>query len=366
MVAQEYTRPEVKEYGKNTSEFLENYEKAFDDLLKEKYLPPGMAVTLISNLNLLSRDMPARVFRNIDYARGFEVPEDRKVFAAAYKRIKSGKVIIEKPVMKKAGEFTLNHNFVRGLRPIREARRSNVSLKEPPNKNKFNYSTQLCDYEVFETQKDENGLEVELLQNRYPFAPFHFLWVPERKKVHGQFIDLPEDEKILQAAVNFICNKGYGPSVRLCYNSLGAHASVNHLHFQGFFNSKTQNLPIDKYIKKGEIESDKFYFKGSRWIPRKNLEQGLIDNISEMNQRWENGEKIAYSFYLTPQGATFFPRKHQGDKKYFQNLVKADFSTGFAFYEMLGEILPKRAEAMEKPKEAESKIKKSFELLALP
>ena len=42
---------------------------------------------------------------------------------------------------------------------------------------------------------------------------------------------------------------------------------------------------------------------------------------------------------MTPKGILAFPRKHQGDSDYFKLLQKASFTTGYAFFEMLGEVI---------------------------
>lgn len=43
----------------------------------------------------------------------------------------------------------------------------------------------------------------------------------------------------------------FGRSMRLGYNSLGAHASLNHLHFQGFFIDTEDNWqpPLEEELK---------------------------------------------------------------------------------------------------------------------
>ena len=39
------------------------------------------------------------------------------------------------------------------------------------------------------------------------------------------------DQRSMQLALNF-CHESNNPYFRLCYNSLGAFGTVNHLHFQ--------------------------------------------------------------------------------------------------------------------------------------
>ena len=171
--------------------------------------------------------------------------------------------------------------------------------------------------------------------------------VPNRGSEHNQFLDPDKDKEIIESAWKFVHDKGLGQGIRLCFNSLGAHASVNDLHFQCFFLAKEWELPIENYFSNGDFKKDELYMKGVSFIPEGNAVNGLVDFISRVNKRHDNEEKIAYCFYMAPKGIVCFPRKHQSDPDYFKLLGKVSdpdvISTGFAFYEMLGEILtPKK------------------------
>jgi hypothetical protein len=364
----------VREKGPNTDEFLERYEQNLLKIYETDKIFPGMAITLASNLNLFGEPMQARVLSNIDQNRNFETENDRLIYNEFNNRKKDGTITFPTPTRTQIGEFTLLFNFIRGLRPFREAERKDVKLDEKPHPDKFNYSIPECDPEVFHTEKLGRG-NVDFLYNRYPFAPYHFLWIPERKKALPQFIDDKKDEEIIESLVELVTEGGLG-SVRAAYNSLGAHASVNNLHKQMFFLTKDWEPPIERHIRNKTIGEEQFYFKGARWIPKNDLVRGLLENIAEINDRYYRGdENVAYSFYVTPEGGVFFPRKNQGDHTYFLRLKDArmgkdrpKLTTGFAFYEMLGEILCPSIyafTAFDDPKKAEQKVKGLNEALKL-
>lgn len=180
------------------------------------------------------------------------------------------------------------------------------------------------------------------------------MWVPNRKKSgHNQYLDTDKDEYLIEAAWDFVREQGLGKGIRLCYNSNGAHASVNHLHFQGFFLTQDWEPPFETIIREyrtNKVKTDNlsgtidYYFKGTRWISGSDGVDGLKEFIDEMNRRYASGEKVAFNLCIAPEGIACFPRKHQGDEKYFELLQRSPFTTGYAFFEMLGEIISPTAD----------------------
>lgn len=354
--------------------FASDFESGLREIVSSrKGQCPGMAITAISNLSILGVDMPACVFNTLDYSLGFEVPGDAEIFMEAFKRIDSlGFVRIERPERQKVGEFVFQYNLVRGFRPKRNARVSDVALDAKFDPIGFHYGKKEADPEVFATNKESQDLNMDFLYNRYAFAPYHFLLVPNRGSGHNQFIDSDKDREIIDSSWQLVHDKGLGNGIRLCYNSLGAHASVNHLHFQGFFLVDDWDLPIDKYLNNGNFKQDNFYMKGASFIPEGDAVKGLVKFIQEMNDGYRKGEKLSYSYYMTPKGIMCFPRKHQGDSLYRGLLGDVEspeaISTGFAFYELLGEILtPRRVEFEDEDSKdiAEQRTRKIFSALEL-
>lgn len=386
----------LKDNTQETKKFIELFQGRLEELINTDNLPPGMAIAILANLNFHGQDMPASVFRRLNYDKGWETPEDPIILAEAKKRIKDGKVIIDKTTRTPIGEFQLQYNFVRGFRPKREARRTDIPLDLPFDPKKFNYGFDVVDPEVFiEGVKYDKNLTVDFVFNRYPFAPYHFLWVPNRKNgEHNQYIDAEENGYLIEAAWDFVTNQGFGKGIRLCYNSNGAHASVNHFHLQGFFLTQDWEPPFEKVIKRYRQDSIKgigeikyvqtpegeavgvkkihrqsiapsctidCYFPGTRWISASDGVNGLKKFVDEMNQKYANGEKIAFNFCMAPEGIACFPRKHQGNEKYFQLLQKSPFTTGYAFFEMLGEIISPTADVPV----TENQIRELYNVLSL-
>jgi len=315
-----------------------NFIGKLDEISTTKKLHPGMMITLLANYNFHDKDMPAYVFNNIDFTKEWETPEDPEIAAQAVRRIKNGKVHIERTVREDIGIYKLQYNEVRGYRPKRHATANTIAIDQPFDKNKFHLGKKEVEPGIFQSE-DMNGIKMDFIINRYPFAPYHFLLVPERKKNHNQYLDPKNDRHILDASWSLV--KELGKGAMLGYNANGAHASVNQLHFQGFMYLRSWQLPIEKTLMNMDLKRsqplDK-YLPGGRWISKTDGIDGLCDAIAEMNARSKK-EHLSYNFSLKPQGIAFFPRRHQSHPEYLTVLQKTDFTTGLAFFEMHGEII---------------------------
>jgi diadenosine tetraphosphate (Ap4A) HIT family hydrolase len=117
-----------------------------------------------------------------------------------------------------------------------EARVSGIS--QPFDATGFHFNKPFLAKEVL-WQGELAGLATRLLYNKFPFAPWHGLLVPEPEQQRPQLLT-PETHgwawQVAQDASTAI------PGFGLAYNSYGAYASVNHLHFQTFV--RDQPLPL--------------------------------------------------------------------------------------------------------------------------
>uniref|UniRef100_A0A7S4T5W8 GDP-D-glucose phosphorylase 1 n=1 Tax=Alexandrium monilatum TaxID=311494 RepID=A0A7S4T5W8_9DINO len=89
---------------------------------------------------------------------------------------------------------------------------------------------------------EEGGRSVELpahsvLVNVAPFCAFHFVLATDLAELQPQVLT----ERSLRVALGFV--RHFSRFLRLTYNSLGAGASVNHLHWQGMY--FREPLPIE-------------------------------------------------------------------------------------------------------------------------
>ncbi|MDO8535618.1 MAG: SpoIIE family protein phosphatase [Candidatus Omnitrophota bacterium] len=88
-----------------------------------------------------------------------------------------------------------------------------------------------------------DGAQISVCINYAPVLPYHFLLVPSFSLEKPQFIDREALWQVFK-----VIDMSNDPNLRMGFNSRGARASINHLHFQGAY---TENgLPIEQSGKK--------------------------------------------------------------------------------------------------------------------
>jgi hypothetical protein len=131
-------------------------------------------------------------------------------------------------VNRRAGPWDLMFNPIRALRPPRISGTSFAGLLRAFDPAGFHFNKPFLAREIF-WEGEVAGKTARLLYNKFPFARLHGLLVPEPQRGMPQFLT-PE----LHGWAWELCAQSGVPSLCLGYNSYGAGASVNHLHFQSF------------------------------------------------------------------------------------------------------------------------------------
>lgn len=127
-----------------------------------------------------------------------------------------------------AGPWSVMFNPIRALRPPRNSGVKFESLLSPFDRAGFHFNRPFLDREIV-WEGELAGRPVRMLYNKFPFARLHGLLVPDALRETPQFLS-PE----LHIWAWDICAESGVPGLCLGYNSYGAGASVNHLHFQSF------------------------------------------------------------------------------------------------------------------------------------
>jgi diadenosine tetraphosphate (Ap4A) HIT family hydrolase len=218
---------------------------------------------------------------------------------------------------RREGVWELQFNHIRAFRPSRMAESVVTGLHRPFNPSGFHFNKPFLRKEVF-WAGDLLGLEVDLLYNKFPFAPLHGLLVPERHSREPQYLSHPYHLYVwalTQAMAEYL------PGIGFAYNSYGAYASVNHLHFQMFVRDDPLPLAHAQWRHNGGTEAyptncEVYEGSGEAW---KRLEELHRDEIS-------------YNLIYLPGRLYCLPRKTQG------NYAHAPWTSGFAWYEAAGGI----------------------------
>jgi len=129
---------------------------------------------------------------------------------------------------RRAGPWQVAFNPVRALRPPRNSGAAFKGLLCPFDGGGFHFNKPFLMKEVL-WEGELAGRHVRMLYNKFPFARLHGLLVPEPLREAPQFLTAESHAWAWE-----VCATAAAPGLCLGYNSYGAGASVNHLHFQSF------------------------------------------------------------------------------------------------------------------------------------
>lgn len=221
--------------------------------------------------------------------------------------------------LRNESQWQCQFNHIRSFRPRRISSFHNDNeITAPYDKYTFNFNKPFMAKECF-WQGDLNGKQLDLFYNKYPFTDLHGIFVPEREACHPQLLTLDMHSYIWSIAEQL---SGALPGAGFGYNSYGAYASVNHLHFQMFI--EPQGLPVT---------ADTWqHNEGSEQYP---LQIHRLDNVKNA---WDIISKLhdsrqPYNLLYTAGSVYIIPRKVQGTVKV------PIWSSGFTWYELCGAML---------------------------
>jgi len=150
---------------------------------------------------------------------------------------------------RRAGPWEVMFNPLRALRPPRISCQKFEGLLHPFDPASFHFNKPFLTKEL-QWEGNLAGKPARLLYNKFPFARLHGLLVPEPLSEAPQFLT-PE----LHGWAWDLCAESGVPGICLGYNSYGAGASVNHLHFQSFVPDNPLPLQDARFAHNGGSES---------------------------------------------------------------------------------------------------------------
>ncbi|EDW30332.1 GL17880 [Drosophila persimilis] len=230
------------------------------------------------------------------------------------------------------------YQFYTELNPDRTLKRripqtiENLNPTFKPKQFNFNKVDAL---EVMLTIDDVDNTDVQMIINRSPLTRFHTVVCPDVKNNLVQKITAHS----LKFCISFM--RGLDDSdIRMGYNSPGALASVNHLHFHLLY------LPRDLYINNVELQelAGGYVYRLSQSMPTEAIcvvfeanddeveVQEKVNNLQKL-ANWMCGQNIPHNLFITQdrrpgkRGSVqvfVFARSH-----YCVNKDLADFNVGF-------------------------------------
>lgn len=216
---------------------------------------------------------------------------------------------------RRAGPWRIQFNPIRALRPPRVSGDRVEGLHRPFDASGFHFNKPFLAREVL-WEGALAGKDARLLYNKFPFAPLHGLLVPEPQRQLPQWLT-PE---MHGWAWDVTGELGMAlPGFGLAYNSLGAHASVNHLHFQSFMGAPDLPLLSPGFAHNGGTEAYPLPCQATDSMA------AAWFLLNELHQ-----QATPYNLLYTPGRLYILPRRPQGSR------ARPPWSAGLAWSELAG------------------------------
>ncbi len=228
---------------------------------------------------------------------------------------------------RRAGEWEVQFNHLRSFRPKRITARVPEYLHAPFDEAGFHFNKGFMQQEAF-WAGELCGRHATLYYNKYPFVDFHGLLVPERESRLAQYLTESHHFYLWEATAELaktLPGAGFG------YNSLGAFASVNHLHFQMFV--KPSGFPA--------MAPEWRHNGGSRPYPANCAAfaepRSAWDFLHDLHER-----ETPYNLLYAANRLYVFPRRKQG------TYPQPAWTSGFTWHELAGGIIAFNREDFER------------------
>lgn len=216
---------------------------------------------------------------------------------------------------KKINSWNVQLNKFRVLKPKGVGEKPITNIYRPFDANDFNFN-QIKDPTIW--QGDLGGHRVSLYYNKFPYKDLQALLILDPSKNKPQFLT-PEDHQFVwdtTTSLSRLYNVSFG------FNSLGASASVNHLHFHLMVGIEKLPVADDKWLHNGgpvRYPANIYVYDNApeAW--------GLIDRLNQKN--------IAYNILYLPGKVYIFPRKFLG------TYPNVSWSIGFGWYQFSGNFI---------------------------
>ena len=225
-------------------------------------------------------------------------------------------------------DWLCQFNQLRSFRPQRiSAFEHNEKMSTPFVESQFHFNKPFMAKECF-WSGEYNGQAMDVFYNKYPFADYHALLVPQREKCLPQMLTERMHYYVWQLLLDWTAVL---PGLSVAYNSYGAYASVNHLHFQMFIQSPELPISSLKWCHNGgDVE---YPVKVLTSFDSKDSWR-IIADLHVQNQ--------PYNLLFIENKVYIIARKVQG------SVDVPEWSSGFTWSELCGAVLLFNKDAYEK------------------
>ena len=278
---------------------------------------PSIWPRLAQGLHRRFNDLRAHVRQGLRTGQKLAYPDDDLM--VFLKLMAMGFDAVRPTLTRNVGPWEIQFNLLRALRPAR-ASGQKVDGVTPPafNPAGFHFNKPFLAKEIL-WQGSLLKRDCRLLYNKFPFAPFHGLLVPEPERALPQLLT----QELHLYAWHLTENLGTSlPGWGLSYNSYGAYASVNHLHFQTFLRPTPMPIQDAAWSHNGGEEE---------YPAQCHVFDTALDTWFFLEHLHKH--ETPYNLIYTPGRLYCLPRSPQGSHE------QAPWNPGFAWHEMAGGIL---------------------------
>ncbi|MBS4098408.1 MAG: hypothetical protein KGZ83_16420 [Sulfuricella sp.] len=286
---------------------------------------PAVHAATAKELGKLHAELRVRFQADLEGGRNIaEVEEDLLVFL---KILAIGLEHLKPTETRQAGPWEVQFNHLRSFRPKRITTRVPSGIYLPFDEAAFHFNKGFMQQEAF-WAGELAGRRATLYYNKYPFVDSHCLLVPEREARLPQFLYVESHDYLWEATKQLgetLDGVGFG------YNSVGAFASVNHLHFQMFL--KPAGFPV--------MAPQWRHNGGSAAYPV------ACAAFDDRQAAWNAIEQLhaletPYNLLYVPGRLYVFPRAKQS------TYAQPEWTSGFTWHELAGGIIAFNREDFER------------------
>ncbi len=206
-------------------------------------------------------------------------------------------------------------NPLRSLRPARVSNEVFNNLYQLFAPEKFHFNKPFLRPEIL-WEGEQEGMKMRVLYNKFPFAPWHLLVVPQPELNLPQFLTHQHHAHLMALVAS---QQHSLPGLGMAFNSLGAYASINHLHFQGFVRETPFPVELPRWQHRGGGEA----YPLECWHTTSTQDSWqIIESLHRANQ--------PYNLLYRTNGCYILPRKGQG------MVTLPNWAQGIAWHEVCG------------------------------
>ncbi len=332
--------------------FIDSFKQGLASLLHD-YNELGVFILVLANVSFdpgLQQELERKVHARYKLLRRsfkrsprhFYLDDAKADLRVFRKLLRVGMVGLHHTEFRDEGPWEVQFNQLRSFRPSRIADTKVDGVYTPFSMDRFHFNMPFLIKEIF-WEGPLAGRKTSLYYNKFPFMSMHSLVVPERGACRPQYLRHDDMVYLWQMAEQLGETM---PHVGFGYNSYGANASINNLHFHMFVREKRLPLLRDEWAHNG---GEKEYPVGCRQFVSPDDVWAFISGLHR--------QKVSYNLVAVPGKIYCLPRRRQG------SYCHAAWNRGFAWYEMAGGIATVRRDEYESL-DAEQ-ITRELELLEL-